>query len=263
MREFLRAIALDAGKLSLEFRARLAELDVAKKSPKDLVTEADRAVEEFLTTEILKRYPGHGILGEETGERTGGEYRWVIDPIDGTTSFVHEQPAYSVSIAVEKNGDAILAAVNAPVLGELFEAAKGEGARLNGKPVRVSSRSPLENCLLATGFACVRHNRRHNNLPYFEAVMPIIRGIRRLGSAALDLCYVGCGRLDGFWELNLQPYDAAAGLLVVSEAGGTHSDFTGGRANIYGEVVATNGVIHDELIAILSDVREKCLQEGA
>lgn len=255
MFEFLKSIITEAGDLALEHKARLAEVRVDRKSDKDLVTEADVAVEKFLVDQIQKTYPDHAILGEESGSHAGGDYRWIIDPIDGTTSFVHDQPFFSTSIALEHKGQIILAAVNAPVLGELFMAEKGRGATLNGNPIHVSKRDKLVNCVLATGFACMRENLPHNNLPYFAKLAPVIRGVRRYGSAAVDMCYVAAGRLEGFWELNLKIYDMAAGLLIVNEAGGTVTDFAGTPDGIPAEVLATNKTIHAEMSKILTETK--------
>lgn len=243
--------------MTLEYRQRLDEIVIDRKSKKDFVTEADVAVEAFLVGAIQKRYPTHGIWGEESGVHDGNEYRWVIDPIDGTMSFCRGQAYYSISIAVEQKGQAILGAVYAPVLDELFEAKRGEGATLNGKAIRVSSESDLSECMMATGFACIRNNKVHNNIPYFNRLMPEIMGIRRCGSAALDLCYVACGRVDGYWELNLNAYDVAAGLLVVQEAGGRSSDFQGRALAGYGEIVATNDAVHNALVRTLAEVKGK------
>ena len=239
----------------MEHKSRLADIQIDRKSEKDLVTEADVAVEKYLVEQIKKTYPDHSILGEESGSHAGNEYRWIIDPIDGTTSFVHNQPFFSNSVALEHNGEIILAAVNAPALGELFMAEKGKGATLNDKPIHVSGRDKLSDCVLGTGFACVRQNLQNNNLPYFEKIVTVIRGVRRYGSAAIDLSYVACGRLDGFWELNLQIYDMAAGLLMVTEAGGIVTDFAGKNENIPHETLATNGHIHDELSNMLMEVK--------
>lgn len=231
-------------------------MQITRKSEKDLVTEADVAVEKHLVEQIKKHYPDHSILGEETGRHAGNEYRWIIDPIDGTTSFVHDQPFFSNSVALEHNGEIILAAVNAPALGELFMAEYGSGATLNDKPIHVSKRDKVSDCVLGTGFACVRQNLEHNNLPYFEKVVTVIRGIRRYGSAAIDMSYVACGRLDGFWELNLQIYDMAAGMLIVTEAGGTVTDFAGKKLNTPHETLATNTRIHAELSNMLMEVKQ-------
>ena len=243
--------------MSLQYLERLDDISVTLKAgtDKDIVTEADYAIEKFLTDEILRKFPDHAILGEEQGRRPGNNFRWVIDPIDGTSSFARHQPFYSVSIAVEKDGRPILAAVNAPLLGDFFVAEKNNGAYLNGESITVSQRDRLPDCTLATGFACVRAGLSHNNVSYFCALLPELQGIRRYGSAAIDLCYVACGRLDGFWEMNLQPYDVAAGLLIVAEAGGRSSDFSGAADAMPHEVLATNSRIHDQMISRLTAVR--------
>lgn len=255
MKEFLEKLICEAGELSLEYHSRVGQLQVTRKTEKDLVTEADKAVEEFIVGKIRQAYPEHGIFGEESGVTEGNEYCWVIDPIDGTSSFVHGQPFYSVSIGLEKDGQGVLAAVNVPVMKQLFVAEKGKGATLNGEPIHVSKRDKLVDSHLGTGFACLRSDMEHNNLPYFNAIMPLIRGVRRYGSAAADLCYVACGLFDGFWELNLAPYDTAAGKLILTEAGGTVSDFSGGIGRLSDEIVATNGLIHQQVVDVFTDVR--------
>jgi len=256
MKTFLKQIALEAGKTALDYKSRLSEIRIEHKGTvKDIVTEADVAVEHYLIEQIKKTYPDHGILGEETGVHAGNEYRWIIDPIDGTTSFAHDQPFFSNSIALEKNGELILAAVNIPVMGELFMAEKGKGATLNDKSIHVSGRDKLLDCVIATGFVCLRQNLTHNNLPYFNRVAPLIRSIRRYGSAAIDLSYTACGRFDGYWELSLNYYDIAAGMLILKEAGGTVTDFSGSGDNIPAETLATNTHIHRELLALLMEVK--------
>jgi len=257
MKDFLREVALAAGQLTLEYRTRLGELEVSHKSRRDMVSEADIAVEKYIVGRINAEFPEHAVLGEEGGEVGSGKFRWIIDPIDGTTSFLRGQPFYSVSIALEKDGQVILGAVNAPVLGELFTAEKGAGAFLNCKPISVTKEDQLEACLLATGFACMRYEEEHNNMPYFAKIMPLITGIRRCGSAAIDMCYTACGRVDGFWELNLNIYDLAAGILIAEEAGAQVSDFTGKPVSDYKEIVCTNGLVHDELIGIISTVKNE------
>lgn len=256
MKEFLNNIITHAGEISLEHRARLGEVKISQKATvKDLVTEADVAVENYLIEQIKNTYPDHAICAEESGVHSGNEYRWVIDPIDGTTSFVHDQPFYSISIALQKNSQTILAAVFAPVLGELYMAEKGKGATRNGHPIRVSDSAVLSDCLMTTGFACLRANLEHNNLPLIAAIAPKLRGLRILGSAAVDLCYVACGRIDGGWEMNLNIYDIAAGMLIVQEAGGTVTDFSGTNTdNLPHEIMATNGKIHNELAGILMNM---------
>lgn len=257
MKDFLKKIITEAGNISLDYRCHLSSLEVTRKSKNDIVSEADIAVEKYLIAQIRKQYPDHAIHGEESGDMEGSQYRWIIDPIDGTTSFVHGQPFYSVSIAVEKNGELILAAVNAPALKELFEARKGYGAFLNNKPICVSKTDKLSDSVLSTGFACIRFGLKHNNLPYFNKIVPQLRDVRRFGSAAIDLCYTACGRLEGFWELNLQPHDVAAGFLILSEAGGKYSDFSGTQDNIFKEILGTNGAIHDEVVKMFTSIKKR------
>lgn len=252
LRTFLTDIIKKAGHITLDFRSRLSSMDVKHKSDKDLVSEADLQVESFLVERIKTHYPSHAILGEESGSYGDSEYRWIIDPIDGTTSFVHGQPFYAVSVALEKNNEIIMASVYAPALNELFFSEKGKGADCNGTSIHVSPRDTLIDSVLGTGFACVREDLHPNNLPYFNAVVPHIRGIRRYGSAAIDLSYVACARLEGFWELNLKIYDIAAGMLILSEAGGRITDFSGGQDRLPRQIVATNGLIHDQLLELLA-----------
>ena len=257
LNSFLKQIVTRAGEISLDYKTRLAGIKITQKeTAKDLVTEADVAVENYLVEQIKRRYPDHAICGEETGLHTGGDYRWIIDPIDGTLSFIHNQPFYSISVAVEHRGQTLLAAVNAPVLGEFFTAELGQGATLNDNPIRVSNCDTLADAMLATGFACMRGNQTRNNMPYFNTLMPKIRDIRRYGSAAIDLCYLACGKIDGLWELYLQIYDIAAGVLIAQEAGATVTDFSGKNTdNLPGEIMATNGKLHNELSEILMEIR--------
>jgi len=262
MRDFLEDIITQAGRMTLEFRTRKAPLKVDHKLDKDLVSEADVAVERFLVEQIRKRYPDHAILGEEGGERTGSAVRWLIDPIDGTTSYVRGQPYYSVSIAVEQAGQTTLAAVYAPALDELYLAERGRGALLNGRPIRVSACNRLADAVLATGFACIRRNSDYTNIPFFAELLPQILDVRRYGSAAVDLGYVASGRLDGFWEMELKPYDVAAGFLILEEAGGRHSDFSGGQDRRYRQVLATNGRIHAALLDVFAKVRRDLAAQG-
>jgi len=252
LKQFLKDVILEAGKLALDFQSKLTELTVERKSTTQLVTEADQAVEEFLITEIKKRYPGHAVLGEETGQHPGRQYRWLIDPIDGTTSFIHGQPFFSVSIGLEKEGQSVLGAVYLPAFSELFEAEKNQGAFCNGRNIQVSSRTRLAESLVATSLGCRGYTPQNDNLNHFLAVKSQLRGIRITGSAAMHMCYVAAGRLDGYWQINIQPYDAAAGKLLVAEAGGQCSDFSGSDRNFYREFVATNGKIHHDLITILA-----------
>lgn len=253
MLSFLQDTITRAADICVAEQGRLTPGDLEFKSRKDLVTATDRQVEAFIVGQIESRFPDHGILGEETGRsRTQSDYLWIIDPIDGTTSFFHGQPYYGVSIALEKGGEIIMGAVSAPALGQLFHARKAEGAFLNGQPIRVSDTITLADAVMATGFACLRAGLENNNLAHFNRIVPRLRDIRRCGSAALDLCYVACGKLDGFWELNLNIYDVAAGMLLVTEAGGVISDFSGGPLFPENGIVAANPGMAPILTDLLS-----------
>ena len=249
MISFLTQMIARAGEICLAEQNRLTSQDLEFKNPKDLVTRIDKKVEDFIISEIRSTYPDHCILGEETGTTQGSApYRWVIDPIDGTTSFVHGQPFYAVSIALEKEGAPLLAAVNAPVLNQLFHGEKGKGAFLNGAPIRVSSAQRLVDSVMATGFACLRAGHDRNNLSHFNRIVPQLRDVRRYGSAAIDLCWVACGKVDGFWEMDLNIYDIAAGALIVTEAGGKVTDFSGNQQIPQKGIVAANPTLHPLLV---------------
>lgn len=250
---FLKNLIFRAGQICLEEQTKLLPQDIEFKNAKDLVTLTDKKVESFLVQAIKSRYPDHDILGEETG-RSGmsSRFLWVIDPIDGTTSFVHGQPFYAVSIALQQEGQTILGAVYAPALGQLFHGEKGKGAFLNEVPMQVSGTNQLLESVMATGFACLRAGMEPNNLPYFTKIVPRLRDIRRCGSAAIDLCYVACGKLDGFWEMNLNLYDIAAGVLMVQEAQGKVSDFSNGQDYPEKGIAAANPFLHPLLIELLN-----------
>ena len=247
---FIREIAVEAGKIAVEGGSRLTASEIhVKGTPTDLVTETDRKVEAYLTGRIRERFPDHGIFGEESGETAGaGEYRWVIDPIDGTVNFIHGFPYYSISIALQKQGKTVAGVVYSPRLNELYAAAAGHGAALNGQPLRVSGCAALADSLLATGFACVRAGIRPDNLELLPGIVRQIQGIRRNGSAALDLCNVAAGRFDGYWEFALNLYDVAAGALILQEAGGHVTDLTGRNRWPEAGICATNSLIHAELL---------------
>ncbi|HAR67252.1 MAG TPA: inositol monophosphatase [Lentisphaeria bacterium] len=264
MLDFIQQIAQEAGAMALAYRARLHAVAVDYKSVRDLVTEADREIELYLRKRIADRYPGHGILGEEFGAKQGDAYRWVIDPIDGTGSFVHGQPTFSVSIGVQHHGVGVLGAVAAPALGELFLAEQGAGAWCNGAKISCSTATELNRCILATGFACLRDGAAHNNLPYLHAILPQLQDMRRYGSAAMDLAFVAAGRVDGFWELNLHEYDIAAGVVLVREAGGVVSDFHGRTDDLPHRVLACNAELHAKIVsqfAKLEDAQDAALAE--
>ena len=248
--------------MAMDYRQRLSELVVASKSDTELVTEADKAIEDYLVGRIKERYPDHGIYGEETGKHPGGEYRWLIDPIDGTTSFVHGLRHFCVSIAVEKAGELILGMVNAPELGEMFEAEKGQGAFLNGKAIRVSGRSSLRESVLGTSLGCYGYEPGEDNLDYILGVKQQVRNIRFFGSAALHCCYVATGWLEAYWQPRINHYDVAAGMLMVSEAGGKYSDLSGETGPFSNEIMVANVSIHEELAEIFRGVKGKLLNKG-
>ncbi|AIE60014.1 inositol monophosphatase family protein [Bacillus methanolicus] len=192
-----------------------------KSAAIDLVTEMDIWTENFLLNKIRQHYPGHSILTEESGIHNGEEgYKWVIDPIDGTTNYAHGFPLFCISIAVQQNGDTVIGVVYVPALNELYEAVKGQGAFLNGRPIQVSSRKKLNQSVVTTGFPYDRATEPNNNVRHFVNVVTKVRDIRRTGSAAYDLCQVAAGRFDGYWELKLNPWDIEAGMLLVNEAKG-------------------------------------------
>jgi myo-inositol-1(or 4)-monophosphatase len=250
---FIKNLARQAGGICLEGQNDLTDHDLEFKSAKDIVTETDKKVEAFLVKAILERYPDHGVLGEEYGAvQAKSQFRWIIDPIDGTTSFVHRLPFYSISIALEKAGELVLGVVYAPATGQLFYAEKGNGAFMDENPIHVSDTLTLDNAVMATGFACLRAGLETNNIPIFNEIVPKLRDIRRFGSAALDLCYTALGSLDGFWEMNLNIYDIAAGTVILREAGGVVTDFTGGGRFPEKGFTATNKELHNELIRILT-----------
>jgi len=252
MKEFIKQIAEEAGTMALEYW-RTSSLDEESKDSagKDIVTVADKRIEALLRERILERFPDHSILGEEEGFSGGGDSRWILDPIDGTASFAHGQRNFSISIAYEFKGTLQAASVYAPAHGEFFYAEKGKGASLNGESIQVSTRKKLNLSIAATGFACLRAGTERNNLENFCRIAPKLRGIRRLGSAALDLAYVACGQFDAFWEIYLNSYDIAAGLLLVQEAGGRISDFSGSMEGLPGELLVSNGLLHDAFLELL------------
>lgn len=252
MIEFMKATAFKAGEIALKASKDMDAIAVEFKGVKDLVTAIDKKVEEFIRAEVLKKYPGHIIVGEEYGTTSGSEdCRWIIDPIDGTVSFVHGLPGYSVSIAYQEKGQTRAGVVYGPMLGQMFSAERGKGAFLNRKQIHVSDCSKMIDSVWATGFACLRAGREDNNLPHFTEIVPQIRDIRRMGSAALDLAYVAAGKLAGFWELSLEEYDVAAGIILVEEAGGEVCDFKGGREYPDQGIIATNSILTSELMKLL------------
>ena len=247
-------LAREAGAIQRERYETGFEI-ASKSSAIDLVTEVDRACEWHLVEALRRERPRDDVLAEEGGAHAdvGAEWRWVIDPLDGTVNYAHGDPCFCVSIGVERGGVRTVAAVYDPLRDELFEGVRGGGARRNGRAIHVSRERDLGRALLATGFAYDVHDSERDNLDLLARAVKRAGGVRRDGSAALDLCYVACGRFDGFWELKLHPWDVAAGLLILEEAGGRSSDLAGGPAPASGvEIVASNGSIHAELLAVLA-----------
>ncbi len=234
------------------FERRLA---ISYKNEMDLVTEIDLASEKGIVSVIESVFPDDGILGEEGGEvRSDAACRWVIDPLDGTTNFAHHFPFFCISIGFEVNGVLQYGIVHDPIRGQTFEAELGKGATLDGGPLSVSLTHPLQAALLCTGFAAARReDPARNNMEFFNRFWKKCHGIRRTGSAALDLCYVAMGALDGFWELGLSPWDTAAGSLIVREAGGSVTDCQGNPHSLTSPcIVASNGLVHEEMVSILT-----------
>jgi len=221
------------------------------------VTEADKEAEAAIIASIRRAFPEHAILAEESGaSEQKSEHRWIIDPLDGTTNFAHGFPAFCVSIAYEHRGRVQYGVVFDALHKDLFTARRGKGAQLNGQPIHVSKAKTLATSLLATGFAYDRRERRRFYLAFWEDMMTRVEGVRRAGSAALDLASVACGRLDGFWEFGLKPWDVAAGSLLVTEAGGTVTNMDGTPLDIAGaQILATNKLIHREMAQVLRDIR--------
>jgi len=230
--------------------------EITYKGDINLVTEMDMKSERAVVETLLASFPDHGIIAEEeTAIRNDSGFTWIIDPLDGTTNYAHGYPCFSISIALEQEGEIVLGVVYDPMRDELFTARKGEGAYLNGRPIRVSEIDTLIKSLLATGFPYDRTVSDRNNMDYFHDLLMASQEVRRDGSAALDLCSVACGRFDGFWELKLKPWDVAAGSLIVQEAGGMVSGLTGKPSSIRDdEVLVSNGIIHGQMIEVLSRV---------
>jgi myo-inositol-1(or 4)-monophosphatase len=249
--------AREAGKFLKESVGNVRKIEIKEGEERNMVSEIDKGSEERIIGTIRRHYPSHGILGEESGSSApDAEYKWVIDPLDGTTNFLHGLPVFSVTIGIEHRGEIIAGVVYDPNQDVLFSAEKGSGAYMNGERMRVSKTDRLIKSLLMTGFPYdVARNPGHT-VEHFVSFLMEAGAVRRFGSAALDLSYVAAGRLDGFWEVNLNPWDMAAGILLVTEAGGKVSDFEGGPLSIYGKkVVASNGPIHDAMLSVLAKHR--------
>jgi myo-inositol-1(or 4)-monophosphatase len=256
MDDDLKRVALKAvkegGAILVKYFGKIKSIDY--KGEINLVTEADQRSEEVILSIIKDSYPNHRILAEETGESgNSSSFKWIIDPLDGTTNYAHGYPCFCVSLAIEYEEEVIYGAVYDPVKDELFTAEKGKGAFINGKAIKTSSTKQLDQSLLCTGFPYDVRDDMDSNILNFRTFLMKAQAVRRDGSAALDLCHTAAGRFDGFWEQKLFPWDVAAGGLLVTEAGGKLTNFTGGNFSIYDkEIVASNGLIHDQMVEALN-----------
>ncbi len=242
--------AIRSGKVLTAHHGKIRS--VRKKGAIDLVTEADTESEAAIIEKIKEAFPHHEIIAEESGAHAGSGGRWIIDPLDGTTNFAHGLPLFCVSIAFAADDDVLIGIVLAPLMNELFIGIKGQGAQRNGTPISVSDTRSLADSLLVTGFPYDHQTIFEEMMARFGRCLSATRGVRRLGSAALDLCYVACGRFDGFWEQHLNPWDTAAGCLIAREAGARITNFSNEPFAInMDEILSTNGAIHDELLTLL------------
>ncbi len=252
--------ALESGKFLKEHVGKIGNIERKIGQETNLVTEIDKRSEAMIIKKIHDHFPAHAILGEESGsDEITSEYRWIIDPLDGTTNYTHGLPLYSVTIGIEHRGEIVAGVIYDPNAEELFTAEKGKGAFLNGKKISVSVNTTLINSLLVTGFPYNVKENPGNVIEHFVTFLPLAQGVRRLGSAALDLAYVACGRFDGYWEIFLNPWDKAAGILLVKEAGGVVTDFSNESSDIIynPNTLATNGSIHQQMLDVIRAVREK------
>ena len=246
-------IAREASSLLRDFAGRHVGFEL--KGEHDLVTAADRASETLIVQRLRQRYPSHSIVAEEGGGHEGSsEFRWYVDPLDGTTNFAHGFPAYNVTLALEQAGELIAGVIADPTRDEIFTAEQGAGAFLNGARIQVSKVKRVEDSLVATGFPS-RRRHQNVNVHFFYQLSMLSHGVRRPGAAALDLAYVACGRLDMFWEFNLNPWDIAAGVLLIREAGGCCTNMLGASLDLRGQhILADNGLVHDETVALFAEI---------
>ena len=251
--EIAAEIACQAGSLLRYYFERRVSFEM--KGDFDLVTEADKASEKLIIERLKRSFPEHGIVAEEGGgHESSSDYRWYVDPLDGTTNFAHSYPVWNVTLALEKAGELVAGVVFDPTRNELFTCERGAGSFLNGRRIAVSTVGRVADSLLCTGFP--NHNRATNpNIHFFHELAMTAHGVRRSGSAAVDLAHVACGRLDGFWEIGLSPWDMAAGILLVEEAGGTCTNMDGERHHLRSPHLLTdNGLLHEELIGVFGTV---------
>src|SRR6185312_13992290 len=235
----------EVGNFIIKEKNKFRASDIQKKGFNDLVSYVDKTSEKRLIKGLQKILPGSGILGEEGGGNFDNKYTWIIDPLDGTTNFIHRLPCFAISVALVKDKEPILGVVNELNLKECYTAIKSKGAWVNEKPIKVSPQTKLEDSLIATGFPYNDFALHNEYMELFKDLMTCTQGIRRIGSASVDLCYVACGRFEAFYEYGLKPWDVAAGALIVQEAGGSLSDFNTGNNYIFGRTIAaTNGSIH-------------------
>ncbi|WP_347989219.1 inositol monophosphatase family protein [Methylomonas sp. AM2-LC] len=247
----LEKIVRAAGQVAMTYFGDLNTLAINKKSARDLVTDADVAVEQYLKSALADQCPEYGFWGEESGQSANQINRWIVDPIDGTHSFSKGQYFWSISVALEIAGNLQLGVVYAPALDDYYAAEAGQGSWKNGRPIHVSTETELANSMISTGFACLRSYLQENNLQRFCRIAQLTTGQRRFGSAALDLCLVADGQVDAFWEQELNLYDVAAGALIAREAGGSITDFTGQEGVFPKQILATNGKILAELLPLM------------
>lgn len=250
--------AIEAGKIQMESFGKIKQISY-KANEFDLVTNVDKACEEKIITEIKTAFPNHSFLGEEGGleNNNGSDFIWIIDPLDGTTNYTHDFPQFAVSIGLFYKNEPFLGVIYDPFKKEMFSAVEGMGAFLNETAIKVSPTKELSKSLMATGFPYSRSETLEQNLKYFREFLYLTQAIRRPGSASLDMCYVACGRLDGFWEMGLSPWDVAAGYCIIKEAGGKVTNFDNDKYDIYTKnVIASNGLLNDDIKKVIHSVQK-------
>lgn len=256
MLKYLLKNVRQSGNIAMHYYGRLKEQDIEYKNPVDMVTVADKTIESFLKKKLSEKYPDVFFLAEESNAKNleHNKKMFIVDPIDGTTNFVHNYPLFSISLAYRENNETKIGIVYLPYFKSLYHAEKGKGAFCNGKRIQVSRTDKLINALVVTGFACIRDEEKIDNMEYFRKVIYQARGVRRDGSAAIDLCYVAQGTFDLFWEMSLSPWDIAAGVLLVQEAGGMVTDYDNQSAfEEKKRLLASNGLLHQEFLKLIKE----------